>query len=93
MIIGGFVSLINDDKAEIVDWGKKSRAGTDNNVRLGGIKKFFPNKVTLGFGLTGVNKSDMLAKSGTKDRNELGSEGDFWNEENSRLTAGKGIIG
>lgn len=37
LIIGAFVGFVNDNKAEIVNWGKEGGAGADDNEGLRGF--------------------------------------------------------
>ena len=92
LVVSGFVSFVDDNEAEIVDGGEESRARANNNMWFGGGEKLFPDEMTFGFGLTGMNENNMTAEGRIEDGDELGSEGDFWDEKDSGLTTGKGVI-
>ena len=93
MVVGGFVGFVDDDEAKVVNWGEKGGARTDNDMRFSGSEELFPDKVAFGFGLAGVDENNMATKGGVENGDELGSEGYFWDEKDSGLTAGKGRIG
>ena len=48
--------------------------------------------MTLGFGLLRMDESDLLAKSLFKDFDQLGSESDFWDEEDGGLIFCEGVF-
>lgn len=49
--------------------GEKGRTRADNYVGFGGIEKFFPDFMAFGLSLFGVDKDNIIAKSGGKNRN------------------------
>lgn len=46
-----------------------------------------------GFCLFGVEESDLSTESGFEDLDELGGEGDFWDQQDDRLVFFKGFLG
>ena len=71
MEIGRFVTLVNNDKTKVVNWGEKGRTWANNDLWSSGIEDLLPDKVAFGLGLTGVDEDNFLAKSGFKNPNKL----------------------
>ena len=72
MIIRRLVALVDNDEAKIVNRGKKGRTRPYYNMWfVGSLEEVFPDLVAFGFGLTGVNQSDILTKSFRKNPNKL----------------------
>lgn len=96
LIIGAFVSLIDDNEAKIVDGRDEGGTGTDDNTRLTGIRSFEnvkPGAATFGHGLLRVNEVNVAAEGLLEDRDELAGEGDFWDEKNGGLVVLEGVGG
>lgn len=55
LVVGGFVGFIDDNEAEIFKWGEESRARADDDAGMFGVEEGFPDEVTFGFGLFGVD--------------------------------------
>lgn len=49
--------------------------------------------MAVGFGLFGVEEGDLVFESGFEDLDELGSEGDFGDEEDDGLAGFEGFGG
>lgn len=79
------MGFVDDNEAEVFDWGEESRAGADDDARSFGEEKVFPEEMALGFGLFAVKKGDDVTESLGEDLDELRSEGDFWDEKDDRL--------
>ena len=92
MIIGRLVGFIDNNKAKVVNWGEKGGTRANNDMRFGRSEELFPDKMALGFGLARMDEDNMATKGGIKNGDKLGSEGDFWDEKDSGLTTGKGVI-
>ncbi len=96
LVIGGFVGLVDDDEAEIMDGGKESGTGADDDdgVAGGGFgEDTEPSFAAFGGGLVGVDEVDTGAESLLENLDELGGEGDFGNEEDGGVLRFKGISG
>ena len=78
LIVGGFVSFVNDDEAEIINRGEEGRARADDDLWAMENEQIFPDLVAGGFGLIRVDEGDVAAKSVLKNLDELGGKGDFW---------------
>ena len=81
--IGGFVGFVNDDETEIIDGGKKSGAGADDDARLFCLEDVLPGEVALSFGELRVEEDDLAGEMLLENSDELRGEGDFGNEQNS----------
>ena len=79
------MGFIDDDETEIFERGEKGGAGADDDLWGVGVEEAFPGEVAFGFGLAAVKEGDALAEGGFKDLDELGSQGDFWDEKDDRL--------
>ena len=55
LVIGGFMSLINNNESKIFKGGEKGRTRADDDAGGGGKEKLFPDLMTFRFGLFGVN--------------------------------------
>lgn len=87
------MGFINDDKAEVIDGGKKSGTGTDNYLRGRIVQNFCPELVASGFGLARMEESDVLWESLLKNGDKLRSEGNFRNEQDDGLVVFEGFGG
>lgn len=85
LVVGGFVGFVDDDETEIFERGEEGGAGADDDLWGVGVEEAFPGEVAFSFGLAAVKEGDALAEGGFKDLDELGSQGDFWDEEDDRL--------
>lgn len=92
LIIRRVVGFVDNNKSEIFDRGKKGGTGANNDLGSVGIMNFFPNQMTLGFGLTGVHKGDLATKSFFKNPNKLGGESDFRNQKDGGFLRFKGVF-
>ena len=81
LVVGGFVGFVYDDEAEIFKGGKEGGAGTDDDLGVIRDEEVFPDLMAGGFGLIGMNESDVAAEGVFKDLDELAGEGDFGDEE------------
>ena len=79
--IGGFVGLVDEDEAEVFQGREEGGTGADDDFRVGGIQEFEPDVATLCVGQGGVEEDDFFAEILRKNRDELGSQGDFGDEE------------
>ena len=77
MIVGGFVSFVDDDETEVVDRSEKGGAGTDDDLRGALGEDVFPGEVAGGFGLARVEEGDSVGEVLVENLDELGGEGDF----------------
>lgn len=79
------MGFVDDDETEIFERGEEGGAGADDDLWGVGVEEAFPGEVAFSFGLAAVKEGDALAEGGFKDLDELGSQGDFWDEEDDRL--------
>lgn len=75
--IGGVVGFVDNNEAEIREGGKKGRAWANDDNWGGSVKTSFPDLMTFRFGLTRMYEDSATRKSGFKNLDELGSEGNF----------------
>ena len=92
LLIGWLVRLVNNNEAEILHWRKESRARADDDLWLVALEALLPNLMANGFGLGGV-LNDNILKMRLKIADNLRGEGDFWYENNDRLTFGERALG
>lgn len=92
LMIGRLVSFVDNDKTEIFNWGEEGGAWADNYARLLTFEGFLPEVMANGLGLFGVEQ-DNVFKVLLEVEDELGSEGDFRDEQDKRLTLSESLLG
>lgn len=93
LVVGAFVGFVDNDETEVANRGEKGRAGADDDGGFGGMEDFKPCLAAFSGGLVGVDEMDARAESLLEDVDELGSEGDFGDEEDSGLLRFKALSG
>lgn len=88
MIIGSFVGFVDNNEAEIMDWGEEGGTGADDNERLMRRRASLgenvePDLATLGHGLLRMDEDDLVTEGLREDFDELAGESDFRDEEDS----------
>ena len=91
--IGGFVGLVDDDEAEIADWGEEGGARADDELGLICLEEVLPGTVTGGLGLARMEEGDAAGEVALEDLDELGGEGDFGDEEDDGAPGGESFGG
>lgn len=79
--ISGFMSLVDDDEAEIVQGCQQGGPRADDDEGMISVEDLLPGEVAFGFGKARVEQDDLVLEGFFKDGDKLGGESDFGDEE------------
>lgn len=91
LIIGGFMSFVDNNKAEIIDRGEEGGARADDDLRGGRNEGVKPDFAAFGHGLLGVHKNNTVTEGIGEDFDELAGQSDLRDEEDGGFLRFKGI--
>ena len=87
LFVAGFVFFVDDDGAEILEWGEDGGAGADDDAFFAAFDGE-PGVVAFAVAQGAVEDGDLIAEDGAEAVDGLGGEGDFWDEDDGALLAG-----